>query len=327
MSKETICIIGALGYLGGHISDKLIKQGQEIALCYRNSSIVKDNHILQNAKYHHAGDLTNSEYLDEIINAEYENFIYLASSNHFFCEESLTLAIKNNVIPLAYLLDGISKNKKNFNFIYLSTAQVYGNQLEFSSVNENTSVNLLNNYALTHFMCETILERYSNVVNSISIRLANTYGNTKYANNTGSWFVVNDLCRQAIFEERIQLLSDGSPLRDFIHAEDAANMIVLLLNHKINKTISYNLASGTTLQISEVALMISDIFYKKFGKKIKIYKKNGEILDKVESTKIDNTISSIYSKNFLAPPTIDFNFGIEKLLTQLYFEKTQNVIR
>jgi hypothetical protein len=37
--------------------------------------------------------------------------------------------------------------------------------------------------------------------------------------------------------------------------------------------------------------------------------------------------SSIYAKNFLTPPTIDFNVGIEKLLTQLYFEKTQNMIR
>ncbi|MBU3632893.1 SDR family oxidoreductase [Polynucleobacter sp. AP-Feld-500C-C5] len=326
MSKETVCIIGALGYLGGHISDKLLSHGKEIALCYRSRGNAEESSILQGAKFTHEGDLNNSEYLDEIIHSGYENFIYLASSNHFLCEESLTLAIENNVLPLAYLVNAISKNKKSYNLIYLSTAQVYGSQLEVSSIDENTSVELRNNYALTHFMCETILGRYSNIINSVFIRLTNTYGYPKYPNNSGSWFVVNDLCRQAIFDEKIQLLSDGSPIRDFIHVEDAANMIVCLLNQKLNKTISYNLASGISLRISEVAFLISEIIYKQFGKKILIYKNNGEILHKSEYPKIINTFDSIHRDIIPTETRVEFNSGIEKLLNQFNFEKNQKGI-
>jgi UDP-glucose 4-epimerase len=318
MRKEAVCIIGASGYLGGHISDKLLRDKVDIALCYRNENKIKQNQIFKKARYHHEGDLTNKKYLDEILDGGYNNFIYLASSNHFKCEESLSSAMENNVNPLAYLVEQLYRNKKRCNFIYLSTAQIYGHQLKSISIDESTSVELGNNYALTHFICEGILSRYSDFINSISIRLTNTYGYPIYSSNDCWWFVVNDLCRQAVFDGKIQLLSDGSAPRDFINVESAADRVVWLLKQNIKNSSIYNLASGKTYRVIDVANIISSLMYKKYDVEVKIFKNNGQVVGDSQLNYGLNKFSTNSEYHMMCKEQDNLYKGIEVLLERLH---------
>ena len=71
-------------------------------------------------------------------------------------------------------------------------------------------------------MCEDILNIYSSFgnINSISIRLSNGY-DPELKTCDCWWLVINDFCLN-VKKKKIQINSDGSPLRDFIHISDIA---------------------------------------------------------------------------------------------------------
>ena len=74
--------------------------------------------------------------------------------------------------------------------------QVYGNYNKEKIISEKTKKNCKNIYALTHSMCEDILEIYSNFANitSTSLRLSNGYGYPELKTCDCWWLVVNDFC-------------------------------------------------------------------------------------------------------------------------------------
>ena len=74
--------------------------------------------------------------------------------------------------------------------------QVYGNYNKEKIISEKTKKNCKNIYALTHSMCEDILEIYSNFGNitNTSLRLSNGYGYPELKTCDCWWLVVNDFC-------------------------------------------------------------------------------------------------------------------------------------
>ena len=59
-------------------------------------------------------------------------------------------------------------------------------------------------------------------------------------------------------QKRIELKSDGSALRDFIHYTDIFNAIKLLINYQISKMDNtFNLSFGNTVSISNVLEKLS----------------------------------------------------------------------
>ena len=79
------------------------------------------------------------------------------------------------------------------------------------------------------------------------------------------------MCKSAIKENKIKLKSDGSPQRDFIHGDDVARVIDLLLNGKNNNENNiYHIASGQTLTILELAHKVRSVYNKKYNKEVDI---------------------------------------------------------
>jgi UDP-glucose 4-epimerase len=92
-----------------------------------------------------------------------------------------------------------------------------------------------------------------------SLRLSNSYGFPVDINADCWWLVVNDLCKSAISQKKIQLQSDGSPQRDFIALDDVTSAVDLLLkfNNKLPSII--NVSSGQTYTILELAKIVSNL--------------------------------------------------------------------
>ena len=76
-----------------------------------------------------------------------------------------------------------------------------------------------------------------------------------------------------MFEKgKIIIKSDGSPLRDFIHSSDLVRAIVLLIDHNNNiESNTFNISSGITLSILEIAVIIQSAYTKVFEKEIPIF--------------------------------------------------------
>jgi UDP-glucose 4-epimerase len=170
----------------------------------------------------------------------------------------------------------LKKIKRFKKIIYFSTMQVYGKINSGDLVRENYPIKLQNIYALTHNMCEKILNHlyFAQGLLSTSIRLSNSYGYPELKTCNCWWLVLNELCKMAKKEKKIVLKSDGTPLRDFISLNDVVKLVAILIRSKRNHKKIINLASGRTYSIIELAkLVANNKYFKKTN--IPIYFSNG----------------------------------------------------
>lgn len=94
------------------------------------------------------------------------------------------------------------------------------------------------------------------------VRPANVYG--RYDNfDPANAMVIPSLIRKAYENDILEVWGDGSPIRDFIHADDVARGMIFVVENKITEPI--NLGSGNGIAIKTIAETISN----KFNKPIK----------------------------------------------------------
>ena len=268
---KKVCIIGSSGYIGSHLVHEL---KEKFNIITHSRKIVKDKEFKKKIVQNVVGDITKKSTINKILKTKPEVIIYTISLNHFESETSLSNSLKVNYEPFHYLVDQILRKKRKIKLIYFSTMQVYGRDYNKIRISEKYPKNINNIYALTHSMCEDLLQSYEKKIKSHCLRLSNSFGMPKLKNLNCWWPVLNDLCRSAKKENLIKIKSDGSALRDFISLDDISNFVKILINKKVNENI-INLCSSETLSIKELAYKIqSNEFFKQkislsFAKKLK----------------------------------------------------------
>jgi UDP-glucose 4-epimerase len=322
---KKILVTGASGYLGSHISLYLAKNNYKVtALCYPKPS--EQNKWQKTIDNIIVGDIRDKKVIDKLTKQDYDIIIHLISLDHKSSENSPSVISQINVMPAWQLLDIFTK-KRIEKFIYFSTQQVFG-KIPQKNIDENFLPKPLNNYGLTHLLCEKIVNFYNNTADTkcINIRLSNGYGSPVFKDNNCWWLVVNDLCKTAFFDKKIKLLSDGSPQRDFIYVKDIAKAVKTLIETK-NSDLQNNIfhiSSGNTLTILELAYIVKDVYQTRYNKKISVYLPDGSISDNANKFKnikrytIDN--SKIKNLGFKAETNL-FE-GINELFE--YLEKNEN---
>ena len=150
--------------------------------------------------------------------------------------------------------------------------QIYGSLQSRGKVDELTGPSPGNMYALTHLMCESLLEMLwsSSRLNSTVLRLANGFGPPTFPSSSFSWLAMNDFCRSAVQDGVILLKSDGAALRDFIFVEDVCRAVELAaVNCALGSNV-YNVASSHTISILEAAHLVADLCSKLTGSPVEV---------------------------------------------------------
>jgi GDP-L-fucose synthase len=215
-------------------------------------------------------DLRNSQAVADFFEKEKPEYVFLAAAkvggiqaNNIYRAEFLydNLMIQNNVIHNAYL-----NNVKKLLFlgsscIYPKLApQPLKEEYLLSGYLEDTN----EPYAIAKIagikMCENYRRQYG--CDFISVMPTNLYGpNDNY--NLNNSHVLPALIRK--FHEAkesnapfVEMWGTGSPLREFLHADDMADACVYLMNSYSDQK-HVNIGTGTDLSIKDLALMIKDI--------------------------------------------------------------------
>lgn len=320
MNGERVLIIGAGGFLGAHLSLHLSQVGYEVtAHCFH---LKEKNHLWETSIQHFIyGDITSPDTIKQLSAEDYDYVIYLISLNHFDSEGEIQQVANTNILPLWKLVDKFKNRVKKF--IYFSTQQVYGCQIS-PIVSEDCPPAPINTYGLTHLLCENILSSFNRQSNTqyINVRLSNGYGAPVFPENNCWWLVINDLCKTAFNEKCIRLQSDGSPQRDFIHVKDIAQAIHTLLKQPLCNNL-YNLSSGMTYTIGEIAIRIKDIFKERYQTEIPILIPAGKTLQTKTSNK--NIVSNKLLSAVGFEPSIDINTGILSIFDYFGKECTSNI--
>tara|TARA_B100001250_G_scaffold66509_1_gene53026 strand:+ start:48881 stop:49840 length:960 start_codon:yes stop_codon:yes gene_type:complete len=315
---NSVLVIGASGYIGSRLSYELAKRGNRItALCYPE---IPENKVWCGIMEKIiVGDISSIKVIEDLTNYSFDSVIHLVSLDHNESNGDPAFVNSINVLPVWNLLHFFQKKQNLKRFIYFSTVQVYG-RIPMIVLNEDIKTAPLNHYALTHLMSENINNYYnrSSKIDCINIRLSNSYGSPYFKDSNCWWLVINELCKEAFLKKKLILKSDGSPLRDFIHYKDIIDAIELIINKKSigESNNTFNLSSGKTFSILDIAKKIQNIFELRYEKKLEIEFKEKGILNSQSTEKYKISNSKIKNLGFV--PKINISTGINEMFD--YFE-------
>ena len=232
---KKILITGAAGFIGFHLSQKLLKEGYEIYgidnLNDYYDPALKQARLVQlqvsNFKFQQL-DLQNYEGLTKAF-TEFQPDIVInlaAQAGVRYSLENPRSYIESNLDGFFNILEASRQHGVN-NFIYASSSSVYGNN-EKSPFSETDNVDHpVSLYAATKKSNELIAHTYSHLykMTTVGLRFFTVYGPWGRPDMAYYFFT------KAILEgKKIQLFNQGLNLRDYTYIDDIVESIKRMLD-------------------------------------------------------------------------------------------------
>ncbi|MGZ3883857.1 MAG: GDP-L-fucose synthase [Bacteroidia bacterium] len=270
-------------------------------------------------------DLRNQQAVSAFFEAEQPDYVFLAAAkvggiqaNNVYRADFIyeNLMIQNNVVHSAY----VNKVKK---LMFLGSSCIYPKLAPQPLKEEYLLSGYLEDtnepYAIAKIagikLCESYKRQYG--CNFISVMPSNLYGpNDNY--NLNNSHVLPALIRKFHDAKEsgapfVEMWGTGSPMREFLHADDMADACVHLMN-TYDGAQHVNIGSGSDLSIKDLALLIQ-----------KIVGYAGEI--KHDLSKPDGTPRKLMDVSFLHSLGWKHRIGLEEGIRGVYedFKKKQGI--
>lgn len=301
--KKKILVTGGCGYIGSHTVVELIENNFEVViiddLSNSNEQTIENIQKITGIKptFCHC-DLKNINHVKNVLryNKNIDATIHFAA--YKAVGESVAkplLYYQNNLVSLVNIL--ISQLETgNTNFIFSSSATVYGNPKKLPITEDNETQRPFSPYGNTKKIAEEILEDVSKAnkeSNIISLRYFNPIGAHasgligELPNGTPN-NLMPYITQTAIgVREKLSVFgndyptSDGTPIRDYIHVVDLAKAHVKALKRQLDNKQEknfevFNLGTGNGYSVMEVIKTFEEISKMKLNFEI-VKRRDGDV--------------------------------------------------
>lgn len=224
-----ILVTGGAGFIGSHLCERLIANGDEV-ICLDNFFTGRKaniEHLLSNPNFELVRHDVTQPILLEV--DQIYNLACPASPVHYQYNPIKT--VKTNVMGTINML-GLAKRVRA-RILQASTSEVYGDPIEHPQTegywgNVNP-IGLRSCYDEGKRVAETLMMDYhrQSGVDTRIVRIFNTYG-TRMLENDGR--VVSNFIVQALRGEKLTIYGDGSQTRSFCYVSDLVEGIIRLMN-------------------------------------------------------------------------------------------------
>ena len=259
MLMNKVLITGGAGFLGSHLCDRLVNQGDDV-LCVDNFYTGNKHNI------RHLLDLPNFELMRHDVTFplyvevnQIYNLACPASPVHYQSDPVQTT--KTSVHGAINML-GLAK-RVNAKILQASTSEVYGDP-EVHPQNESywgrvNPIGIRSCYDEGKRCAETLFFDYwrQHQLRIKVLRIFNTYGPNMHPNDGR---VVSNFIVQALKNEPITIFGDGSQTRSFCYVDDLIDAMVLMMKSPAETTGPINVGNPgefTMLELAELVLKLT----------------------------------------------------------------------
>lgn len=256
--KKRILVTGGAGFLGSHLCDRLIEQGNDVICIDNLFTGSKDNirHLMGNPYFEFIRhDVTEPIYVE--VDQIY-NLACPASPIHYQYDPIKTG--KTSVLGALHTL-GLAK-RVHARILQASTSEVYGDP-EIHPQPESyrgcvNPIGIRSCYDEGKRMAETLFFDYhrQHQVDIKVIRIFNTYGPRM---NTHDGRVVSNFIVQALKNENITIYGSGEQTRSFCYVDDLIEGMIRMMNSRDGFTGPVNIGNPGEFTMLELAQKIIDL--------------------------------------------------------------------
>ncbi len=229
LAGKNIMVTGGLGFIGSNLAIRLVKMGANVTIVdakipdtgWNSHNIVE---IKNKVKVVEA-NIADPEVARLIRKSEYVfNLAGVLSHVDAMKDPVFDLQI-NTVDQLKFLMMCIKENK-DIKIIYTGTRNQYG-RIDKLFIDESYRFDPIDTNGISEIAGEAYHKLYwkLNGIRSTSLRLCNVFG-PRHQMRHSRQGVLNWFIRRLIDNEKIQLMGDGSQIRDCVYVEDVVDALI-----------------------------------------------------------------------------------------------------
>ena len=195
--------------------------------------------------------------------------IHLAGPDAIFSSQNPEVSYKISTDGLSNLINACEQNDVS-KFILFSSVHVYGSPLE-GNLSEETATKPKSQYAINKEASEHTLAKIKSKLNFLVLRLSNGVGYPITQDRNILKLAPNDFVFQALSKGKITINSSPHILRDYIPLNDVCWVTNRLLeNNNAFTNNHYNLSSGASISLIDLAKMITQQIKDLYNKNVEI---------------------------------------------------------
>lgn len=301
---KNVLVTGSNGYIGSLLVPLLKQKNYKVwgldtsyfddPECHFKKTTLPDKFIKKDIRDIKAADLKN---IDAVC--------HLAALSNDPLGEINPKLTRNINLTASQKLARFAKKVGVKRFLFSSSCSVYG-VMGDQEITEESPVDPKTAYAVSKVEFEkSLLKLADKNFCPVILRNATAYGSSPKLRLD---LVLNNFAASAFTANRINILSDGTPWRPMIHAEDIARLFVALLKAPTDKVAGQIINCGRNeenFQIGEIAKIVKSVF------------KKTEVSLAVNPDKDSRTYKVSFNKLKKMLPEFKFKWTLQKAVRQL----------
>ena len=257
---KIVYVTGCLGFMGSYVTKKCLDRGWKVygidkCTYAANIKLLREFSKYPNFKFEKC-DIKNINRLydcDYVINFAAESHVgnSIINSDEF---------VESNIVGVKNLLDLVRFKPINCNdrpiLFQISTDEVYGD-IEKGAHTETDILKPSNPYSASKAAADMLINAWARTygINYVILRPTNNYGIGQYPEK-----LIPISVKNLMRGKNIKLHNEGTPIRNWLHADDTAEAVIKIIEAGIVNEI-YNVAGGFEQSNINTVRQIINAFY------------------------------------------------------------------
>jgi len=254
---KQIVVTGGAGFIGSHLVDRLIREGNKV-IVLDNLSTGRREFIQQhfkdpNFKFHNVDLLAGrfSKYFKDV-----EEVWHLAANPDVRAAlKDTRIDVEQNFLATYNVLEAMKKMKVK-RIIFTSSSTVYGEAKQVPTPEGYSPLTPISLYGATKLACEALISAYSHTfdMEAVIFRLANIVGSR--STHGVVWDFIDKLRRNP---DELEILGDGNQKKSYLYIDDCIEAMLVSTEKCSQERVNmYNVGSEDWITVKEIAEIVCE---------------------------------------------------------------------
>lgn len=251
-------ITGGAGFIGSHLSERLLENGNEVIVLDNLSTGKKDNLKIcfENKRFEFVkNDLNNQKKISCYLKNTQTVFHMAADPEVRTGFTNPEIAFQQNILNTYNLLENIRKSNVK-QIIFASSSVVYGEPETIPTPESYGPLIPISIYGGSKLACEGLISAYCNNygIKGTIVRFANVVGSR--SRHGVIWDFIRKLKAN---NKKLEILGDGKQTKSYIHVKDCINGFLFAAKHTRKKVDFFNIGNNDKISVIEIGEIICNL--------------------------------------------------------------------